>query len=145
MTYSPNNFGNPVPAGSTSSFPTNNSGSTITKLSPVRASANGMDLVDVSNEAQANAVIGVLRADAINGSVGEVVGSGTIANITTSASVGDVLYIAKDGTLSNVKPDIGTASFVAGDWIVKAGVVAKNISNGSLKDLIVSVEVVGEL
>lgn len=145
MSYSANNYGRPTPAGTTSRFPTNGSGSTIPKLSPVRTSANGIDLVDVSNEAQANAVIGVLPADVLNGAVGEVVGSGTITNITTSAAVGDVMFIAKDGSISNAKPNIGSNSFVAGDWVVRVGVIAKNASNPGQKDLVVNVQVVGEL
>lgn len=145
MSYSANNYGRSVPAGTTSRFPANGSGSTIPKLSPVRASTNGMDLVDVSIEAQANAVIGVLPADVLSAAVGEVVGSGTITNITTSAAVGDVMFIAKDGTLSNAKPSIGSNSFVAGDWVVRCGVIAKNATNPVQKDLIVNVQVVGQL
>jgi hypothetical protein len=145
MTYSPTNFGRSVPAGTTSRFPTNGTVSTILKLSPVRTSSNGIDLIDVSNEAQANAVIGVLPDDIAPSASGEVVGSGTITNITTSAAVGDVMYIAKDGTLTNTKPSIGVNSFVADDWIVRMGVVAKNASNPVQKDLIVNVNVVGKL
>lgn len=145
MTYSADNFGKPVPAGTTSKFPINNSGGTITKLTPVRASGNNIDVVDVSVEAQATAVIGVLAADVVNGGISEVVGNGTITNITTSAAVGDVMWIAKDGSLTNTKPDIGIIGFVAGDWVVKMGVVAKNVSNPSQKDFVVNFHVVGEL
>lgn len=144
--YSRNNFGMPVGPAQSTVYPIiNSTGGTLTKGTPVQAGSAGMSMIDVSVEAQATATIGVLTADTANGAVGNVIQNGTIFNITSSASPGDVLYIAIDGSLTNISPQIGSNGFVAGDFIVKVGVVAKNQLNPSLLDLIVCFEVVGEL
>lgn len=145
MSYNPNASGTPAVSNSAANDAANNTGLTLTKGTPVRVSGLGMSTINVSVEAQANAIAGVVRADTSDSTLGAVVSNGIIQDITTSASVGDVLYVSKTGTTTNVKPSIGTGGFVADDWVVRVGVVAKNSGNPSLKDLLVILEIVGKL
>lgn len=148
MSYSPNFTGSvlDVPSKSVADNLPNNTGVTITKLTPVRIDGSGdIDTVDVSTEAEALATIGVAAEDILNGETGDIANSGRIEDITTSASNGDVLYIDKTGALSNVKPQIGVGSFVAGDFVIFVGTVTKNQDNGSNKDLLINVTIIGQL
>lgn len=145
MTYSPNNFGIVTPAGALNKSVANNTGSTVTKATPVSATVTGITGVDVTDPVSSNSVVGVVNADIANSTTGTVVSSGVVENITTSASYGDSLYVATDGTLTNQFPQIGVNGFAVGDWIIKIGVVSKNTLAPSQKDLIVLVQVIGEL
>jgi hypothetical protein len=148
MSFNPN-FSGVSSAASSQAIHTsesNNSGSTITKLTPVRIDASGnMALIDVSVEVQALAIAGIVDADVSNSSSGNVVNSGRISDITTSASLGDVLYVSKTGGVTNTKPAIGVDGFLADDFVLRLGIVAKNPDNGSLKDLLVNISIVGQL
>lgn len=125
---------------------TNNSGSTINKGTPVKVkTTGGVDFINVSVEADAFGVAGVASTNATNGTSLGVVKDGRIENITTSFAVGDTVYIAKTGFLTNIKPSVGVDSFVAGDFVVRIGVIAKNEVNQALKDLILDVTLVGQL
>lgn len=105
-----------------------------------------MALIDVSSEQEANSIAGLTRTSVNDTQTGEIVTSSLIENITTSAAIGDVLYLAKTpGSLTNTKPSEGVGGFVSGDWIVRVGVVVKNESNPLLKDLLVNVQVVGSI
>jgi hypothetical protein len=124
----------------------NASGSTITKGTPVRISSGGdVDFVNVSVEAQALAVAGIAAADIPDMSSGAIITNGKVDNITTSAVFGDFMYVDKAGLLTNVKPSIGINSFVAGDFVISVGVIAKNSSNPVNKDLVISVDIIGQL
>jgi hypothetical protein len=124
----------------------NASGVQINKGTPVRINATGdVDFVNVSIEAQALAVAGVAAANIPNLSSGSIVTNGKISDITTSASFGDFMYIDKTGSLTNIKPTIGVNGFVAGDFVVSMGVIAKNLTNALNKDLVISIDVVGQL
>ncbi len=102
-------------------------------------------MVDVSVEGDIDAFAGVLSADLITASSGAVATSGTIENITTSFAVGSAVYINKLGLLTNVKPSLGVNGFGEGDFVIKIGMIAKNNDNGSLKDLIVQIQMMGQL
>lgn len=145
MTYNPGSFGTPAASRSTSRLVSNGTGSTITKGTPVRASISSVDLIDVSSETQANAIAGIVKSDITNGNQGDIIVTGIIEDITTSASVGDIMYVSKTGDLTNIKPSIGVASFVSGDWVIRVGVIIKNNSNPLLKDLLINIQVVGAL
>lgn len=145
MTYNPNNRGVPPYARASAKLTPNNSGGTIPKGIPVRVTPTGFNLINVSDENEVHAVAGVLLSNTINGANGEVVSGGLVDNISISATIGDIMYIAKDGGLTNIKPSIGTNGFVSGDWVVRVGVIAKNIDNPLAKDLIVNIDIVGEL
>ncbi len=125
---------------------TNNSGVTFNKGTPVRINSNGeLDFINVSVEAEALAVAGVVSETILDGNPGTFLNSGKIEDVTTSANFGDTLYISKSGALTDTKPSIGVGGFVASDFVISIGVVAKNESNPSLKDLVLNVDVIGQL
>lgn len=143
MTYRPYSL---LTASGVSDTRPNNSGVTITKATPVRMNSSGeLDFINVAIEAQALSVAGCAFEDIPHATSGVIVTNGKVSDITTSATFGDLLYIDKTGNLTNVKPSIGVNSFVAGDFVVSIGVVAKNTVNPSLKDLIIMVDIIGQL
>lgn len=124
----------------------NNTGVSINKGVPVRINSSGeLAFVNVSVENEILNIAGVSAETILDGSKGDIISSGKIEDITTSYALGDVLYISKTGGLTNAKPSIGTEGFVAGDFVILIGVVAKNESNPALKDLIVFIQRVGQL
>lgn len=125
---------------------TNDSGITIPKGTPVKIKPNGdIDFVNVSIEADVFAVAGIAESNIAYLSTGSIITTGRVTNITTTASFGDMMYIDKTGALTNIKPSIGVNSFVAGDFVVSVGVIAKNSSNPLNKDLVVVIDIVGQL
>jgi hypothetical protein len=124
---------------------TNATGSTVPKTTPVKVTISGIGLIDVSQETDIDSLAGLLKENLADASSGDIVTSGIIENISGGYSVGSLLYISKTGGLTSSKPAIGVASFVAGDFVVKVGVVAKNSSNPLNIDLIVRIEVLGQL
>lgn len=124
---------------------TNSTGSTIAILTPVRSSAGAIDLIDPSNEVHIKKILGVTRTAILHANAGPVVLQGLIENISTGFAVDDPIYMSKTGTLTNVVPDIGVASFVAGDFVVKLGQITRNSDNPSNKDLNVDIEIIGQL
>ena len=143
MTYTPPDQ---ITASGVSDQRTNNTGVTIPKATPIRINSSGeLDFVDVSVEADITGFSGAASENIPNNAKGEFVNSGKISDIATTASLGDLLYISKSGDLTNQKPSIGVAGFIAGDFVVIVGVVAKNENNPLLKDLILNVDIVGQL
>jgi len=134
-----------VPAPGSRSTLRNATGSTITKGTPVSINANGeLQAVNVSDEASAAAMVGVAESDISNNTDGNIITNGKLANITTSFVYGNVLYVSKSGGFTNVKPSDGVNGFVAGDFIVNVGVIAKDPASVN-KDLIVNHYIVGQL
>lgn len=124
----------------------NQSGSTISVLTPVRIDNLGyIDVIDVAQEAEALATIGLASEEIIDGVTGKVAVSGIVKNITTSAAYGDVLYVSKAGGLTNIKPSIGVDGFISGDWVIRIGVISRNVTTPSQKDLIINLSIVGQL
>lgn len=143
MTYRPYSL---LTASGISDTRPNNSGVTISKATPVRINTFGeLDFINVAIEAQALSVAGCAAEDIPNTTSGVMVTSGKVSDITTSATFGDLMYIDKTGNLTNIKPSIGVNSFVSGDFVVSIGVIAKNPGNPILKDLIIMVDVIGQL
>jgi len=99
----------------------------------------------VSIESQASGAAGVVSQNILDGASGPVITSGKVSDITTSAAFGDLMYIDKTGILTNIKPSIGVNSFVSGDFVVSIGVIAKNADNPINKDLVIMVDIVGQL
>lgn len=133
-------------ASSVKSSFSNTSGSTLTKLTPVRVTNTGsIAVIDVAVEAQALAIAGVISADTVTGSSGSVVASGRIESVTTSAAFGDTLYVSKTGGTTNIKPSEGVAGFIAGDYIIKLGVVASNATTPINKDLLMAIQIIGQI
>ena len=143
MTYRPYNT---FTASGVSDNRPNNTGVTINKGTPVRINASGeLDFIDVSIESQASGAAGVVSQNILDGASGPVITSGKVSDITTSAAFGDLMYIDKTGILTNIKPSIGVNSFISGDFVVSIGVIAKNADNPINKDLVIMVDIVGQL
>jgi hypothetical protein len=143
MTYRPYQF---IKASGVELSADNNTGGTLDKGTPIRVDSLGeLRTIDVSNEAHALAVVGVLRADALDGSQGIFVNSGRVENITITGSFGDSVYVSKTGGLTTTKPSIGVGGFVALDFVIRVGVIAKNVDNPVNKDLVLDLNVVGQL
>lgn len=124
----------------------NGSLSTLSALTPVYVNTSGdVDVIDVSDVSKSFSAIGITRASIISSDFGAIVVNGRITDITTSAVFGDTVYVSKTGTLTNVKPSIGVGSFIGGDYVIRVGVISKNLVNVLNKDLIVNVVVVGQL
>lgn len=145
MTYNPNSRGIAATARQTGNLRTNQIGSTIPKGVPVKLTASGLALVDVSVEADIDAFAGVLAADCANLATGTLVNSGLVDNISTSFVVGSIVYISKVGTLTNVKPSIGVNGFGEGDFVIKVGMIAANQDTPTNKDLLVGIQHMGQL
>lgn len=124
----------------------NNSGSTIPALTPVRLNSTGqLETIDVSNDASVLSIVGLTESAILDWAQGSVVVQGKLSNITTGFNFGDYVYISKIGTLTNAYPTIGLNGFIAGDFTVRIGVIAKNDTNPLQKDLFVSVQIIGQL
>lgn len=124
----------------------NGAGSPIPKATPVRKTSLGsIAFIDVSIESDVLGLIGVTSAVIADSSTGAVITAGRIENVTISATFGDPVYIAKDGSLTNVKPEIDVGGFVAGDFVVRIATVSKNETNPLQKDLVLEIMLVGQL
>ena len=124
----------------------NTSGLTIIKATPIRIDGDGnINNIDVSSETEALSVAGVSLENIVDGTRGDVVTSGRVEDIVTTANNGDVLYVSKTGALTNIKPDIGIGGFVSGDFVIRIGVVYKNQYDPIKQDLLLNIDVVGQL
>lgn len=144
MGYNPNASGTPNIARSTAKSAVNNTGSLIPKLTPVRLATLGMQVVDISNEIQIDGFAGITRGPVANGAQGEIVNSGVIDDISVSYGIGETLYVAKSGGVTNIKPSVGVSGFTSGDFVIRLGVVAPN-TNPAKKDLLVQISIIGQL
>lgn len=125
----------------------NDSGFDIAALSAVSISASTGNLYfsDVTSESLATSTIGIAVNQILNGNSGEIATHGRLTNIVTSFNYGDVLYVNHDGNLTNIKPSIGVGGFASGDWVVKIGTICKNASSVLVKDIMINVQVIGQL
>lgn len=124
----------------------NNSGITLTRLTPVSVENTGKaNTVNVSLESNAVAVVGLFDEDTNHNTFGTVMTSGLMQDVIISANYGDALYVSKTGGLTNIKPSIGVGGFLAGDFVIKIGVVCLSIVNPVGKDIIVMPHVIGQL
>ena len=149
MTYRP--FTDIINAAAASSSSTktllvNNSGTTLPALTPVRLNSTGqLDFVDVSSDASVLSIVVITESAVVDWSEGYVITTGKIANITTGFNFGDYIYVSKTGTLTNTYPIVGVSGFIAGDFVIRIGVIAKNDTNPLQKDLFVSLNIIGQL
>ena len=124
----------------------NNTGVTIVGSTPVRLNSSGqIATINPSIESNALAVVGVVETDILASTYGNVVTQGRISNITTGFAFGDYVYVSKIGDFTNILPSEGVNGFIAGDFIIRVGVIAKNDINPAYKDLFVSMQVVGQI
>lgn len=143
MTYRPYQF---IKASGVELSVDNETGGTLTKGTPIRVNSLGeMDIIDVSNESHALAVVGILKADTLDGASGIFISSGRVENITITGSFGDSVYVSKSGGLTTTKPEIGVGGFVSLDFVIRIGVIAKNADNPANKDIVMDLNVVGQL
>ena len=143
MTYRPYNQ---LQTSGVSDERSNNTGTIFTKGTPVRINTSGeLDFVNVSVESEILNIAGIASQNIPTGLSGMFINNGKIEGIITSAAFGDVIYISKTGGLTNIKPSIGVGSFVAGDFSVMVGVIAKNEANPLVKDLILNIDIQGQL
>lgn len=128
-----NQFMNPLP-------------SPMLKGTPVRLDVNGnLQLVSPSNEADVTAIAGLVDADILPGATGDVANSGRLENIATTAPLGSSMYLDINGSITDTKPSVGVGGFNAGDFVVFLGVIAKNRQNPNNKDLLVRIQLIGQL
>jgi hypothetical protein len=123
----------------------NNTGSTILAYTPVIVNTGGdMDLIDVSNSSKIQ-IVGLTIANVLNTGVGEIRSDRVLKEITTPFLFGDTVYVSKTGGLTNILPTTGVNGFLAGDFVIKVGVIAKNQTNPILKDIILDPDVIVQL
>jgi len=118
----------------------NNSLFQIDKGKLVSIDASG-DLIEsnVTDEAVVDGIVGVTKFDIPNGDPGEVVTAGRLEDITTGVAVGSLIFLDKFGNFTATKPEVGVAGFVAGDWVIKIGIIVKNKSDALKKDLLIRI------
>jgi hypothetical protein len=118
----------------------NGTGGTLAQGTPVTVNLAGqLVAVDVSNDAMANGIVGLVAADIPVSASGQVLDNGRLENVSMGFNVGDILYVSKSGFLTNIIPDYGVGGFAAGDWIIFVGVVVQNEFNALQKDIVVSI------
>jgi hypothetical protein len=146
MTYDPRTFGDQASTASVSDALKNTSGVLISKLAPVKVNIldSGISIVNVSSE-EALSIIGIASEAIADATYGKIVSSGRMEDITTSAIFGDSMYISKAGDITNIKPSEGSNGFLAGDFVISVGVIVKNEDNPANKDLLVSIDIKGQL
>jgi hypothetical protein len=122
---------------------TNNTGSTILKTTPVGVDINGeAALIDVAIDSTVDKLVGLYAADCLDGATEDVVTNGLLTDVGNIGAVGDRIFLSKAGGLTNSPPEEGVNGFVSGDAVVKIGVLKKNRSNPTLKDLEVDIDVI---
>lgn len=125
---------------------TNQSGSLINALQPITIDSSGyIKAIDVTSEVDAVKTVGLALANIANNSSGEVLVVGRADNVSVPFSFGDYLYVSKTGGLTNSFPTEGVGGFVAGDFVIRVGVVARNTVTPSNKDILVSIGIIGQL
>jgi hypothetical protein len=148
MGYSPLFRGNSAKAPSRSlqtNYP-NASGSTLLKGTVVAVNTSSQIIkVDPSDEAKVSALVGIVAIDIPNAATGAVSSGGRLEEIAQSFSLGDAIYVGKDGIVTNVKPDYGVGTWAAGDFVIFVGVVVKNEFDITKKDIQLMISVVGQL
>lgn len=151
MSYSPNFVNNSANVSVTSSRKvarnyTNGSGSTLSKGTPVGMLSNGLvNLVNVSSKASVDAFVGLYNISTPNAASAEVIDSGILEDITTSFAIADPVYIAKNGSLTNIVPVVGSNGFISGDYVIFLGVITINEFDNAKKDLKIMIAKPGRL
>jgi len=124
----------------------NETGSSIAAITPVSINSNGtLTTIDVSDESTVFSIAGVTKASIAHNSSGEVALAGRIENVSVPFAHGDYVYVSKTGGLTNQHPAIGVNGFVAGDAVIRVGIIIRNASTPANKDLLVRMQLVGRL
>lgn len=124
----------------------NESGSGIDALTPVSVDNNGyLSTINVSDDDTIFSIVGVTQVFIANNSSGSVSLTGRIENVSIAFAHGDYVYVSKTGGLTNQHPEIGLNGFIAGDAVIRVGVIVRNTNTPSNKDLLVKMQLVGKL
>lgn len=124
----------------------NNTGLPVFKGTPVGIDSSGnVQLIDLSVENSALAIVGIIKEDTPNGEKATIIGNGKIHNISTSVNVGSAVYISKAGDLTDQKPSIGVGGFTEGDFVIFAGMILINEQDPANKDIYVNIGIMGQL
>lgn len=124
----------------------NDSGSAIAIYQPVCLDGSGkIKDVDVSVEQDSLTVLGISTQAISNGSYGTIITHGRLENISTALNFGDYVYVSKAGGLTSTLPNIGVDGFLAGDFVIRVGLIVKNKDIPAQKDLVVNLELIGQL
>jgi hypothetical protein len=124
----------------------NDSGSSIAALQPVASDANGRAIgIDPSIELQSLKIVGLAESAIPDGGYGNVISHGKILNVTTALNFGDYVYLSKTGGTTGILPEEGQDGFVSGDFVIRLGVIVRNRQIPSQKDLVINIEIVGQL
>ena len=149
MSYDPitiNNGINNTPSSKIADRFINGSGSTFAKGKVVRVdSSNELQVVDISVKQQVYSIFGAIDESLADGESGVVISKGRIQNVTTTSSVGDVIYLSKTSEISSIVPEVGSNGFLEGDFIVRVGFIIQNEANPLLKDLMVDIQIIAQL
>jgi hypothetical protein len=125
---------------------TNNTGASISEFIVVSTNSSGyMKILDLSATGDITSYKGLTTETIADAASGGVASSGIIKNITTGFAFGDHLWCAKDGSLTNVEPDIGVGGFVDGDHVLYVGHISRNEDNPAQKDLFLRLQIMGQL
>lgn len=124
----------------------NNSGGTLNKATPVRIDSLGeLQTVNVATESEIDSLVGILLDDVDDAETGSVITSGRLENITIADPFGSAIFLSKTGGLTATKPSVGVGGFASGDFVVRLGTLVKNKVTPSNKDLLIRVQIVGQL
>lgn len=121
--------------------------SDIAAGAPVSVNGAGMiSPTDVSSEASATSFVGLANALISSSANGQVTTIGRLEGLTLAGfSLGDAVYVGKNGTLTNIKPNIGINSFTTGDFVIFVGLVVKNEFDPAKKDILLMPEMIGQI
>lgn len=124
----------------------NGTAGVLASLTPVTINFLGtMQNLDVSTEDSALRVVGLTGQSINPGATGVVVTSGRMLDVPLPFNIGDYVYVSKSGGLQSTLPSPDVDGFVSGDYIIRVGVMAKNDSNPSKKDMFVNISIIGQL
>jgi len=105
-----------------------------------------MKSINVSVEFDALNTVGILKAQTLNNTIGNVLRLGRIQNVDALGfNVRDVIYVSKTGGLTSTPPAVGVGGFVTGDFVIRVGHITKNQTNPVNKDFLVAVSIIGQL
>jgi hypothetical protein len=134
-----------APAGAVVATMTNNSGSSIAAFKPVSSDVLGeMAAVNVSDVLSSHLFVGLTNTSVSDGDAAQITTFGKIENIT-GITLGAPVFVSKTGGLTQLYPTAGVDGFVSGDYCIKVGAPIKNQDNPSNIDLIVSIQMVGQI
>jgi hypothetical protein len=144
MTYIPAILQAPIAMGN---FILNNSGSTITALSPVIINGSGgISLCNPTDEAGSDSIIGILTSTVANGQSGSVVMLGKIESVTSLGFAnGTIVYVSTSGHLTDIVPEVNSNGFTVGDFCIRVGVIVKSQTSPFNSDMLVSIVNEGQL